>query len=108
MKHRKGYLENIGVCFLALCIPALLAVETIQTYRFTTLEGNVRELEDSQNEILKNNKNLITEIGLLSSSSRIEKIALEEFGMRQATSDEIIRIEIQRAKTGMGNKNSAQ
>ena len=40
----------------------------------------------------KENKKLITDISLLSSSDRIEKIAEEDLGMRQAESKEIVRV----------------
>lgn len=92
----------MGLCLLALCIPAFLAVETIQAHRYTSLESQLRDLEKSQSEAIESNKRLITELGLLSSSSRIEKIAIDELGMHQASSDEIVRVEMK------GNKKNIQ
>lgn len=94
MNNIKIFFKTIGVCFLALCIPALLVVETIQAHRYTSLENQLRTLEKSQIEAIESNKRLITDIGLLSSSSRIERIAIEELGMHIAASDEIVRVEM--------------
>jgi cell division protein FtsL len=44
--------------------------------------------------LIESNKALVTDISVLSSSERIEKIAVEELGMRKATSDEIVRVSI--------------
>ena len=37
---------------------------------------------------------MITDIGVLSSSSRIEKIAIEDLDMHPAQSDEIVRVQV--------------
>ena len=46
--------------------------------------------------LIEENKKLVSEIGMLSSSERIEKIAISEYGMRLAESDEIVRVEVGR------------
>jgi len=64
------------------------------------LENQTKSLEKKQTDLIENNKQLISDIGLLSSSTRIEQIAVEELGMHQASSDEIDRVEIKRAPKG--------
>jgi cell division protein FtsL len=80
--------------FLALAIPGLLALDSIQGRRFSELEHEVTQLEKKQVELVETNRKLITGISVLSSSDRIEQIASEELGMKKADSDEIIRIEM--------------
>ncbi len=94
MKKEKTILKSIAMIFLALSIPSFFAVEAIQSKKFSSLENEVKALERSQNEAIDSNKSLISELGTLSSSARIEKIAIEELGMHQATSDEIVRVEM--------------
>ncbi len=91
---KNSALQYFLMILMALCIPAFFAVEAIQSNKYTRLENEVRSLEKSQNEAIDSNKQLISEIGTLSSSARIEKIAIEELGMHQATSDEIVRVEM--------------
>ena len=51
-----------------------------------------------QADLVEQNKKLITDISVLSSSDRIEKIATEELEMRPAESDEIVRVEMKGSK----------
>ncbi len=94
MKAEKPLLKSTIMIIMALCIPAFLAVEAIQSNKYSRLENEINMLESKQNEAIESNKRLISELGLLSSSARIEKIAIEELGMHQATSDEIVRVEM--------------
>ena len=57
-------------------------------YKLNTLK------EQNCDLLIEENKKLVSEIGRLSSSERIEKIAVSEYGMRLAESDEIIRVEV--------------
>ncbi len=95
-----GYsvVRMVVVCLLALCIPVMLILNGIQARRYTDLEKQVVELERKQSELIEQNKKLITDISLLSSSDRIEKIARDKLGMRQAESDEIVRVEMQKSE----------
>ncbi len=96
MSAEKTTLKSFLMIVMVLCIPAFLVVEAIQANKYSRLENEVRALEQTQSDAIESNKHLITELGLLSSSSRIEKIATEELGMHQATSDEIVRVEMKR------------
>jgi cell division protein FtsL len=94
MKPIKNVLRNTMVFMLALSIPALLALDSMESRRYNSLNSSVTSLEKQQSNLIETNKHLITDIGLLSSSARIEKIAVEKLGMHKAASDEIVRIDI--------------
>ncbi len=94
MKNDSAMLKSFLMVLFVLCIPSFLAIEALQSNKYITLENEVLSLENSQNEAIDSNKQLISELGTLSSSARIEKIAIEELGMHQATSDEIVRVEM--------------
>jgi cell division protein FtsL len=98
MKKCGTVLKSILLCALALCIPALLVVDGIQARRYTALEHDVADLEKKQADLVEQNKKLITDISLLSSSDRIEGIAQKDLQMRPAESDEIVRVEMKGSK----------
>ena len=92
----KNRFRTVCSCALALAIPALLFLNGVQSRKFRTLKGEVTELERKQQKLVEENKKLITEISVLSSSDRIEDIAENDLGMRRALSDEIVRVEMRR------------
>lgn len=96
MKKKTKFIQNFATIILAISIPGLLALASFETKRYATLEKEVSDLEKKQYELIEENKKLVSEIGMLSSSERIEKIAISEYGMRLAESDEIIRVEVGR------------
>ncbi len=98
MKKVSYILRIVFLCLVALCIPGLLVLNGIQAKRYTALEKDVEELEKKQQELIEQNKKMITDISLLSSSERIENIAQNELGMRMAESDEIVRVEMKDSK----------
>ena len=94
----KLFKQKLIACGFAMSIPLLLAVDSMQARRYTKLEQGVTALERKQKDLVEQNKKLITSISILSSSERIEKIASEHFGMRKATSSEIVRIDVKDGK----------
>ncbi len=99
MKQRfKEVLYKILIILLALSIPLLLILNGIQAERYKKLMESVTELEAKQVQLIEENKKLITDIGLLSSTERIEEIAEKKLGMRKAESEEIIRVEMKDTK----------
>ena len=94
MNRVKDIFKTVLYCILALLIPCLLAVAGIQAHRYTDLENEVKGLEKKQAELIEENKKLIKEISILSSTDRIENIAQNELGMREAETDEIVRVEM--------------
>ena len=91
-KKLRAFFRNLFLCLLALSIPGLLVLNGIQSSKYRTLKKEVENLERKQESLIEENKKLITDISLLSSSDRIEKIAEEDLGMRQAESKEIVRV----------------
>ncbi len=75
-------------------IPLLLALDAFQAHRYAKLKNELSKLEAKQVEIVEQNRKLISDISLLSSSDRIEKIAESELGMHKAKSEDIVRVEI--------------
>ena len=90
----KEVIRHAFVFICAASIPALLILDNYQTKRYQNIEREVTELEKKQSELVEQNKQLITDISVLSSSDRIEKIAENELDMHKAESDEIVRVEM--------------
>lgn len=90
----RNFFRNCLLYLLACSIPALLALEGFQVKRYADLENEVESLDETQVELIEKNKQLITDISLLSSSERIESIAVNELMMHKASVDEIVRIEV--------------
>ncbi len=79
---------------LAILIPVLLAVCAFQADRHTRLFKELRDLENEQISLVEKNRELISEISVLSSSDRIGRIAERELQMHKASKEEIVRVEI--------------
>ena len=95
MKNKKsGFVKRLGIYLLALSIPFFLVIAMVQSQQYMNIEKEVAELEQVQKDLIESNKALVTDISVLSSSERIEKIAVEQLGMRKATSDEIVRVSV--------------
>lgn len=91
---RKMIINVILVCIFTISIPALLILYSLQAKRYTDLEKNIRDLEQKQLQLIEENKKIVSEISVLSSSDRIEQYAVEELGMHKAESEEIVRVEM--------------
>ena len=94
MKKNSGFKTRLFMYVAAVLIPALLVVDAIQASRYKKLEREVAALEDKQVELVEENRKLISDISVLSSSDRIEQLAENELGMHKAKSNEIVRVEI--------------
>ncbi len=90
----KNVFKIILISLLAISIPLMLGLYAFQAKRYTDLTKEIRELETKQEKLIEDNKKLVSEISVLSSASRIEKIAVEELGMHKAEKDDIIRVEM--------------
>ncbi len=87
-------LEKTITYVLAALIPLLLLAYGIQTKRYSDLSREISELERKQERLVEQNKKLVSDISLLSSTDRIEKIAVEELGMHKAETEDIVRVEM--------------
>ncbi|MGP1586758.1 MAG: cell division protein FtsL [Treponemataceae bacterium] len=88
------FFQRLGIYLITLSIPAFLVVATVQSRHYAKIEDDVTALEDMQTKLIEANKAYVTDISILSSSGRIEKIATEDLGMRKADTKEIIRVSI--------------
>lgn len=92
---KKEFFSRFLLCLMAALIPLFLIILGIQANRYTTVSREVSELERKQEAIVEKNKKLISEISVLSSTDRIEKIATEELGMHKANTKDIVRIQME-------------
>ncbi|MCR4735831.1 MAG: septum formation initiator family protein [Treponema sp.] len=83
-----------ALSLLAISIPAMLALYAFQAKKYSDLAKEVVELESKQEKLIEENKKLVSDISLLSSAERIEKIATDELGMHKAEAEDIIRVEM--------------
>ena len=86
--------KKVLVCILALSIPVMLYLYAMQAKRYTDLERDLRDLERKQAELIEQNKKLVSDISVLSSADRIEKIAVDDLGMHKAQAEDIVRVEM--------------
>lgn len=90
----KNFFNILFICIFTLSIPALLGLYAYQTKKYTDLNNEILKLEREQEKLVEENKRLISDISVLSSAERIEKLATEELGMHKAESEDIVRIEM--------------
>lgn len=90
----KNFFQNLIITLFVILIPALLGLYAFQTKKYTDLTKEVIELEKRQEKLIEENKKLVSDISVLSSADRIEKIAVEELGMHKAESEDIVRVEM--------------
>ncbi len=93
-KKLKKVFSILILCIAVVSIPFLLCLYAVQAKRYTDLERDIRNLEQTQRQLIEENKKLVSDISLLSSADRIEKIAVEELGMHKAESEDIVRVEM--------------
>lgn len=95
---RKGRVKNFFatffVCIMVLTIPFMLCLYAVQARQYSRLTGEIKELERKQEKLIEENKKLVSDIAVLSSADRIEKIAVEELGMHKAEAEDIVRVEM--------------
>ncbi len=78
----------------ALTIPVVLCLQVQQVVQYDELKDKVTDLETLQEEWLDKNKKVLANISLFRSPERIEKLAVEELGLRPVHFAEITRVEI--------------
>ena len=93
--------KNTIAVLLVLMIPFFLFFAVWQGMEYSSLELEVRQLEQEQYEVIEMNRRFISGVTVLSSPGRIEKLAVEDLGMRKAEAGEIMRIEMREGHDGM-------
>lgn len=93
-KKGASFFKIIFISLLAVCVPVLLFLYAVQAEKYTALAREVTDLEAKQEKLIEENKRLVSDISILTSAERIEKIATEELKMHKANSEDIIRVEM--------------
>ncbi len=96
----KEFAQSFLICMVALCIPALLIVNTLQSRRYAELVMETEMIEKKQYEIIESNKRLIASISILASPERIETLARDTLHMQKADPEDIVRVEVTGTKIG--------
>jgi cell division protein FtsL len=84
--------------FVAVTIPLLLGLLAWQSARYRDLERELIRLEASQEDWVESNRRLIAGNGILSSSERIEHIAVKELGFSKIEPEKVLQIRIEEEK----------
>ncbi|MDR3145996.1 MAG: cell division protein FtsL [Treponema sp.] len=82
------------VYFVALTIPAMLALVAWQSARYVDLERQSSALVSQQEEWVESNNRLIAVIAMLSSSERIESRAQDQLGLKRIGPEDVLQIRI--------------
>lgn len=90
----KDTFKILFIALVALSIPVMLGLYAMQAKKYSDLTREVVELESKQEKLIEENKKLVSDISILSSAERIEKIAVEELGMHKAEAEDIVRVEM--------------
>ena len=80
--------------FFVLSMPFFLGFAAWQSVQYTKLEKSVRRLEALQEDWVDSNKKLIGNIAVLSSSRRIEQIAIHDLGLAKIRPEDVLQIRI--------------
>jgi cell division protein FtsL len=80
---------------MALSIPLSLGIAVWQSSCYATLKREIQILVERQEEWIDNNKRLITDIAVLSSSSRIEDFAKENLRLEKKEPEEVLQVIIE-------------
>ena len=81
--------------FIVITIPLFLGVVAWQSVRYANLDRNVRRLEAVQEDWVESNKKLIAGIAVLSSSRRIEQVAVHDLGLKKVLPEDVLQIRIE-------------
>ena len=81
--------------FFVLSIPFFLGLTAWQSIRYAGLDRNVRRLEAVQEEWVVKNRKLIAGIAVLSSSSRIEQVAVYDLKLSKMQPEDVLQVRIE-------------
>lgn len=84
------------ILFLAaiVSIPVFIFINVYQSYSFYMLQQEVYALEAEQKEYFELNKEALSSIALLKSLDRLEKVAVQTFGLSKLKSSQIIHVRL--------------
>ena len=93
-RRLRNFFKSFLIILNASAIPLLLILYAVFANKNTELSSKITELEQRQEKLIEENKRLVSDISLLTSAERIEKIAEEELGMHKAETEDIVRVEM--------------
>jgi cell division protein FtsL len=82
--------------FFVFTIPIFLGLTAWQAVRYRELDKNVRRLEAAQEDWIESNKKMIAGIALLSSSGRIEQVAVHDLELSKIEPENVLQVRITR------------
>lgn len=88
------------VVLLFIPLSAFLTVH--QVFKSQQLRSEISDLAEEQQRLFERNKRMLTNIAILRSPERIDKLAEEELHLEQINDDKIIHIDI-KPSSGEGN-----
>jgi len=81
--------------FFVLTIPVFLGIAAWQSIRYVELDKGVRRLEATQEDWVESNKRIIAGIAVLSSSRRIEQVAVHDLRLTKILPEDVLQIKIE-------------
>ena len=92
-------MKRYFLLYLAIItITLLLGLNAWQSSRYTSLQSEIKRLEEAQDEWVESNKRLIAGIAVLSSPKRIEHIAQTELDLQKILPENVLQIKIEGGK----------
>lgn len=88
-------MKYVWIYIIAITIPLCLGFNAWQSVEYAKASREIKQLEKTQIEWIESNKRLIAGIAMMSSSERIERIAVNELGLVKKTPEEILQIKIE-------------
>ena len=81
--------------FFVFTIPLFMGLTAWHSVRYKELDQSVRRLEAVQEDWVENNKKMIAAVALLSSSGRIEQVAVHDLGLTKIHPEDVLQIRIE-------------
>jgi len=85
----------VFIYFIVFTIPLFLGLTAWQTVRYAKLDKGLRRLEATQEDWIESNKKLAAGIAVLSSSSRIEQVAVYDLGLSKMQPEDVLQVRIE-------------
>jgi len=82
--------------FMVFTIPLFLGISAWQSIRYSDLEKETRTLEAVQEKWVENNRRLIADIATLTSSEKVEVVAVRDLKLGKIQPENVLQIWIDR------------
>ena len=89
-------MRYVVLYFIALTIPMFLGLTAWQSVRYAALEKQTKTLEQDQEKWVEKNKRLIADIAAITSSGKVEEIAVKDLGLKKILPENVLQIWIER------------